>query len=66
MVKKDGLKKYVVVSLKGGGTYTQPIEEILQTIDAEFDDAPVGMEINLRVIEITKSEYASYPEFMGH
>lgn len=50
------------------GGYTQPLSEVLNALDGEFDGIdtiPNGTTIILKVVEMSQKEYDELPEFMG-
>lgn len=61
--------KYVQINRSDvSDSYTQPINEIEQAINGEFDDIrdmEVGTRVILEVVEMTEEEYNNLPEFMG-
>ncbi len=60
-------KKFVHVSIPALGArgYVQPMDEIANAIDAEFDGAAPGDTILLQLVEMTEVEYKKLPEFEG-
>ena len=60
------MKKYVKISLLGGGSYVQPMDRLMDAIDGEMDGAPKGTTIKLVVVEMSDEEYRKLPEFTGH
>jgi len=63
------LKRFVQITLDGGGSYLQPIEKILDAIEAEFDGheyCEVGTKWTLEIVEMTQEDYDKLPEFEGH
>ena len=60
------MKKYVEISVLGGGLYLQPMDRLMDAIDAEMDAAEKGTTIKLVVVEMSDEEYRKLPEFTGH
>ena len=60
---------YAKISLKGGNTYTQPLDQLdvfLDEIDEAAENESVGEIWTLELIEMTEEEYNNLPEFDGH
>ena len=60
--------KYIKITLEGGGSYVQPIEELENAIDGELNGIDVGDKATLTFepVAMTDEEYENLPEFMGH
>ena len=51
------------------GTYVQPIEDIFDAIDGEFDDIEnmmVGTKWTLEIVEMSQAAYDNLQEFQGY
>lgn len=59
-------KVYARVSLAGGGSYVQPLDEIHQAIDGELYDADPGTKLTIELIEMNECTYLVTPDFQGH
>ena len=58
--------RYVRVRLKGHhGSYVQPLDQIANSIDGDFDGAEAGTKIELELLALTADEYEKLPEFTG-
>ena len=58
-------KRYVRITLDGGGCYAQP-EEALNVLIDEIKDSEVGAKWTVELVEMTQEEYDRLPEFEGH
>ena len=54
--------------LQGHGSYVQPLSELANAIEGEFDGVEPGEGITLHLnrIQMTVEEYQKLPEFTGH
>lgn len=59
-------RRYIRITLEGFGTYLQPIEELQQALDGEFDSAPPGTRWTLELVEMDPADFERLPEFQGH
>lgn len=57
---------YIRITLDGGGSYVQPMDDVLEALDAELDVLPVGDKLTIEIIEMSDDEYRRLPEFRGH
>lgn len=62
------IKQYMKISLDGGGSYTQPMSEVLSAVDGELDGLVSGdtATLSFTVVEMEESVYEALPEFTGH
>lgn len=59
------MKPYVIIKLIGGGTYTQPLDDLGVWFE-EIKNAEVGTVWRILKTEMTEAEYLKLPEFAGH
>ena len=59
------MAKFIKITRPGMGGYIQPIEDLANAIDGEFDGAFPGDMITLTLVEISREEYDAMPEFAG-
>lgn len=61
-------KTYIQITIHGGGSYIQPLNEIHQAIDGELEGLMVGDKITLdfEMVELEQEEYDNLMEFAGH
>ena len=69
-MKNKATNKYFRFKLIGEGSYIQPLEELMQCLDAELDafkDGYIGdkITIELEIIDITEDDYNHLQEFQG-
>jgi hypothetical protein len=58
--------KYLKITRpREGGSYIQPINEIANAIDGEFDGAEAGEKICLELVEMSDEEFEALPDFAG-
>lgn len=59
---------YVEISLKDGGKYTQPIDDLGPLLTEIQEAAANGSESEwtVRLVEMSRLEYERLPEFTGH
>lgn len=61
--------KYVKITTNATqGSYIQPMSELANALDAEFDDAEfmdAGFKVCLELVDMTDEEYEKLPEFQG-
>lgn len=58
--------KYLKVTRPGeSSSYIQPITEIANAVDGEFDGAEIGERITLELVEMTDDEFNKLPDFAG-
>lgn len=62
------MSKYIKITLHGGGSYVQPLNEIPNAMDGELDGLEIGDKITLdfEAIEMADEEYQKLPDFAGH
>ncbi len=61
-------RKYVEVSVCGGGSYYQPTDKLHEAVAAEMDGIESGKSVTIRFkpVAMTEEEYNALPEFTGH
>lgn len=61
-------QRYCKITLNGGGSYIQPMDQLHNALDGELDGLDIGEErtLSFELVEMTKTEYESLPEFAGH
>lgn len=61
--------KYARITIsESGGAYIQPVSELANAIDAEFDSAEfmeAGFKLTIELVDMTDEEYEKLPEFDG-
>lgn len=60
---------YAKISREDNGSYIQPLESIMDALDAEFDGveqwAEVGDRISITFVEMSEEDYGKLEEFSG-
>lgn len=56
---------FAKVTLRGGGSYVQPMDELGVLID-EIKEGSVGEHWDVDLIEMSQEDYEKLPEFQGH
>jgi hypothetical protein len=59
------MMKYIKIIRNGHGGYIQPLHEMANAIDGEFDGSEIGDTITLKLVEMSEEEYENLPEFTG-
>ncbi|MCU7934157.1 MAG: hypothetical protein KZQ99_04660 [Candidatus Thiodiazotropha sp. (ex Dulcina madagascariensis)] len=64
--KFEGKKKFMRITLHGGGTYIQPIDQLHNAFDGDLDGAEPGDKWSLELVEMYQEEVDALPDFQGH
>lgn len=59
------MEKFIEITRPGMGGYIQPIEDLADAIDGEFNGANPGDMIILTLVDVSREEYDAMPEFTG-
>lgn len=59
-------KRFVLVELKGGSKYLEPMDEFPMMLESDVKESSLGDIFTLEIVEMTQAEYDSMPEFEGH
>lgn len=58
--------RYAKITLHGGASYVQPLDQVVAALLADLDGAGVGTKWTIELVEMTRAEYEALPEFQGH
>lgn len=61
-----GKQRYAKITLHGGATYVQPLDDLHQALDGELRDAEPGQRWTIELVEMYPEQYRDLPEFQGH
>jgi len=73
-LKKD-VRKFMQITLHGHGTYVQPMDQLQNALEGEFDsllknpqsdDHDTGEKWTFEIIEMSMFDYRKLPEYSGH